>query len=582
VQARRRAFRVWLLVGVGLASAAIVAAAYLAGLARTIEASSVDLRFELRGGRGAPSQVAVVGIDDKTLGALRVRWPFPRSYHARVIDRLHAAGAKVIAFDVQFTEPTVVREDNALATAIANAPPVTLATTVVDVSGRTNVLGGDANVRALGARVGNALLPPDAGGVVRRLAYSVDKLESFALVAAEQATGKRIAPSALGGRQAWIDFAGPAGTVRTYSYSDVLRGRFPPSAFKGRVVVVGATEPLLQDIHGVPIGGVMPGPEIQADAIATALSGFPLQPVSRALGTLLVFALALTMPLLSLRLRPLVALAATLGVAALYALAVQIAFEHGTILPFVLPLVALALAAVGSLAVHYLLEAFERARVHDAFSRFVPETVVDQVLARADGMRLGGERVDVTVMFSDIRGFTTFSEATEAERVIEILNRYLSDMSEAILDHGGTLVSYLGDGIMAVFGAPLPQQDHADRALAAALDMLVVRLPRVNEWIAGQGYGDGFKMGIGLNTGPVMVGNVGSERRLEYTAIGDTCNTASRIEGLTKNSGYALFLADSTRAALGSARSDFVDVGELEIRGRREAARLWSVAAAAV
>ena len=149
-------------------------------------------------------------------------------------------------------------------------------------------------------------------------------------------------------------------------------------------------------------------------------------------------------------------------------------------------------------------------------------------------------------MFSDLRGFTSFSETLEPERVIESLNRYLTEMSEAILDHGGTLVAYMGDGIMAVFGAPLKQDDHADRALEAAREMLD-RMEGFNGWLREQGLHDGFKMGIGLNSGPVMSGNVGSERRLEYTALGDTTNTAARLEGMTKGTPHQLYLADTTK-----------------------------------
>src|SRR5690242_14950974 len=155
-------------------------------------------------------------------------------------------------------------------------------------------------------------------------------------------------------------------------------------------------------------------------------------------------------------------------------------------------------------------------------------------------------------------------------------------MSDAILNHGGTLVSYMGDGIMAVFGAPLPQEDHADRAVATALDMLEHRLPAFNEWMHEQGFERGFKMGIGLNTGPFMSGNVGSERRLEYTAIGDTINTASRLEGMTKGTPYALFIADETREALTHEVASMVYIDELPVRGRKEPIKLWSLEHAAV
>jgi adenylate cyclase len=150
-------------------------------------------------------------------------------------------------------------------------------------------------------------------------------------------------------------------------------------------------------------------------------------------------------------------------------------------------------------------------------------------------------------------------------------------MSDAILDHGGTLVAYMGDGIMAVFGAPLEQDDHADRALAASREMLV-RVEHFNERMIARGEGQGFRMGIGLNTGPVMSGNVGSARRMEYTTIGDAVNTASRIEGMTKGTPFQVFVADSTRSALvADPADDLVLVDDFEVRGREQKIRLWGL-----
>jgi adenylate cyclase len=251
------------------------------------------------------------------------------------------------------------------------------------------------------------------------------------------------------------------------------------------------------------------------------------------------------------------------------------------VLSFVFPFGSLAFSSIGSLAAHYLLAAFERERVRDVFSRFVPESVVEQVLARTDeDLRLGGVSLVGTVMFTDLRGFTTFSESLPADKVIEALNIYLSEMTEAILDNEGTLVSYEGDGIMAVFGAPIEQPDHADHAVAASREMLLVRLPRWNTWLREHELSNGFKMGIGLNTGSFMSGNVGSERRLEYTAIGDTTNTASRLQGLTKGQPYLLFMADSTREAMTREIDDMVFVEEFEVRGRQESVKIWSIEAA--
>jgi len=227
------------------------------------------------------------------------------------------------------------------------------------------------------------------------------------------------------------------------------------------------------------------------------------------------------------------------------------------------------------------LQQLERARVRDVFARFLPETVVEEVLSHADGrLRLGGVRVVGTVLFADLRSFTTFAERTPPDRVIAVLNRFLGEMSDAVLDNGGTLVAFLGDGLMAVFGAPIAYDDHADRAVAAAREMMRVRLPRFNAWAVEQGYADGFRMGVGMCSGPLMSGNVGSERRLEYTAIGDTVNTASRIESLTKELGCPVLISQSTRDLVETPSDDLEFVEEVKIRGRSAPTRLWRLAAA--
>jgi adenylate cyclase len=220
----------------------------------------------------------------------------------------------------------------------------------------------------------------------------------------------------------------------------------------------------------------------------------------------------------------------------------------------------------------------ERARVHDVFTRFLPEHVVDDVLARTeDDLRLGGVSSVGTVMFTDLRGFTAFTERRGPEFVIEALNRYFDETSDSILEHGGTLVAYRGDGFLAVFGAPIEVEDHADRALATARDMIGVRLPRFNAWLHENEFGEAVQMGVGLNSGPFMSGNVGSLRRLEYTVHGDTVNTASRIEGMTKTVGGPILLAESTRDALRRKPDDLRHVGEFEVRGRGSTVSLWTV-----
>jgi adenylate cyclase len=584
----RRRLDVALFLGVGLAATGLGLVAYGTNVLRDLELDTVDARFSVRGDQPPPEQIEVVAIDDITFSNFNsrqenVRYPFPRRYFAKVIDRLAADGAKVIAYDIQFTEETNPEDDNALVTSVANAGNVVLATTEVDPLGRTNVFGSDKVVKQVGARVGNGNFPLDPGGVIRRVAYSVDKLKSFSLVTAEVATGETITPDDFPGSSTWIDYSGPALNIRPFSFSDVYYGRVPKGTFRDKIVVVGPSAVSLQDIHPTSTANAMSGAEIQANAISTALRDFPLRSVPGELTVALIVLLGLLAPLAGLRLSLLWTLVLGVGAAAAYLIATQVAFESGHVVSFVYPFGTLVLASVGSLGAHYLLAAFERERVRDVFSRFVPETVVEQVLARADeDLRLGGVTLEGTVMFTDLRGFTSFSESLPAPRVIEVLNVYLSEMSDAIMNHGGTLVAYMGDGIFAVYGAPIEQSDHADRAVAAAREMLTERLPRVNAWLREQGMSDGFRMGIGLNTGTFMSGNVGSERRLEYAAIGDTTNTASRLEGMTKGQSHSLFFSDTTREALTRDVDDLVFVDEFEVRGRQGKVRIWSLEAASV
>jgi len=577
---RRRSIR-RLKLGLFAANAVIliglVVAAYGLDLLDGPELDTIDARFEIRGDTGAPDDVVVVEIDDVSFNELDQAWPFPRSLHARAIDRLRRAGARVIAYDIQFTEPTKPAEDNALISAVDRADGVVLATTEVGHGGQTNVFGGDQVLRETGARAGSSNYVNDSDGVIRRQPYAVEGLGSFAVVAAEDFRGRRL--TAREGLE-WIDFRGPPGTVKSVPFSRLVEGRTPPGFFRDKIVVIGATAPSLQDVHATGVGGeaLMSGPEIQANAIATVLDGFPLQAAPVPLNVALIVLLGLVGPGISIALGPLRAAICGALLAALYAVAVQLAFNSGLIVSFLYPLASLVIGVVGALAISVVLGAFERERVRDVFSRFVPEPVVDEVLKNVDkNLRLGGERELVTVLFSDVRGFTGFSETRSPETVIDVLNRYLTSMTDVILKHGGTLVAFMGDGIMAVFGAPIPMDDHADRALAAAREMAGPALGRFNDWLRSAGYGDGFRIGIGLNSGAVMAGNVGSERRLEYTVIGDTTNTASRIEGMTKGTPHTIYVSESTRLMLVGPHPDLEHVDELEIRGRRAKVVIWTV-----
>ncbi|HUO73147.1 MAG TPA: adenylate/guanylate cyclase domain-containing protein [Solirubrobacteraceae bacterium] len=575
-----------MLVIVGMLAVGIGIVARATHVTRGLEQSSIDARFQIRGRTPPPPGMALVAIDAATFNYLRdaqlpSRFPFPRRYYARVLDNLHRAGAHVIAVDIQFTEPTDAADDNALYDAVGRDRPVVLSTTEVKGDGQTAILGGNANLRAAGASPGDTLFFPDSDGIIRRFAYAIQGLKTFGAAIA-QAAGRPVRASAFHGPVP-IDFAYPAGTIPTVSFSSAWRGTFDPALVRGKIVFIGATAPSLQDIHAVATTGTMSGPELQANATSTALRGLPLSDGSAALAIILIVVLGAAQPLVSIgrpRLRW-VSVALVLGI--VYVVAVQLAFNGGVIFDLVDPLLGLTVATMGSLAVLYLAETIERERVRGLFARFVPVSVVEQVLARTDeNLRLGAVERECTVLFSDLRGFTAFSEGQHPQKVLDVVNFYLAQMTEAILAAGGTLIAYMGDGIMALFGAPLEQDDHADRALAAAREMLGPRLERFNEWMLEQGYASGFRMGIGLHSGLVMAGNVGSDERLDYTAIGDTTNTASRLEGMTKGKPYMLFVSAATRERLTRPPDDLVFVDELEVRGRAEKIAVWSIDAAAV
>jgi CHASE2 domain-containing sensor protein len=341
-----------------LAGAAVALTHGLSGLER----DALRARFALRAGQ-APADVAVVGIDDRSF-AEKGQWPFPRSLHARAVDRLRQAGARVIVYDVQFTEPTTPRQDNALLDAVARAGNVVLATTETDAHGHTNVLGGDDVLADAHARAAASNLAADADGVFERFDASSGGLDTLALVAARRAQGHAPPASAFEHGGAWIDFRGRPGTVPTYSFADLVDGRIAPGALRGRVVVVGATSATLQDVHPTPVSGqqLMSGPEIQANAIWTALHGLPLRSAPGWLAVLALAALGAAPALLAVRLRPLGAALGALAAGATYLVGTVVAFRAGVILPVTAPVAGLVVGGAAMVAAGYLDERRERAR----------------------------------------------------------------------------------------------------------------------------------------------------------------------------------------------------------------------------
>ncbi len=352
-----------------LALAALIAAgsgiaAQATGVLDGAEQATVDARFQLRPAH-PPSDLAVVAIDARTFTALRHQWPFPRSWHGQVIDQLRRAGARTIVYDVQFTEPTKPAQDLALYRAVGRAGHAVLATTETDQHGHSNVLGGDQQLARVGARAGAANIQGSAGGTLRRVPFEVGGLPTLAVAAAEATTGRAVPRSTFPPEGALIDFRGPPGTIPTLTFESVRSGHFDRSAVAGKIVVVGASSPTLQDVHPTPTSSttLMAGPEIQANAIWTLLHGRPLRDLPPALGIAILLLLAVAVPAGALRFRAAHVAAVAIPLAASYAALAQLAFAHGLILPFAVPLATLAIGAVGTIAAAAWLERRERTQV---------------------------------------------------------------------------------------------------------------------------------------------------------------------------------------------------------------------------
>ncbi|HWH94517.1 MAG TPA: CHASE2 domain-containing protein [Baekduia sp.] len=348
----------------GLIAALAGTAAWATHAARSLEDTSVTLRFRLRPAH-PPRDLAIVGIDAATFSdyARQRRWPYPRTWHAEVLDELRRLGARKVVYDVQFTEATSPKADMALYDAVGRFPGTILATSETNGHGHTNVLGGDENLAAVHARAAMATFPILAGGAIGRLEASHDGVATIA-VAAARSLGHPVDRSAFGQGGAWIDFRGPPGTIPTYHFSDVREGRLPASAVRGKVVIVGMTAPTGQDVHATPTVAdeLMSGPEIQANALWTVLHGLPLRTAPGWASVLAILLLALAPATAALRLRTLSVLTAPV-LALAYGGVAYGAFLAGWVLPVVAPLAGLALSAVGTVTASYLTERRERHRV---------------------------------------------------------------------------------------------------------------------------------------------------------------------------------------------------------------------------
>jgi CHASE2 domain-containing sensor protein len=343
-----RSMRVALLVLVALGAAGVGVLAYATSALRTQDLNTIDTRFSIRGTQ-RPGKVVIVGVDNQTLRQLyRYQWPYPRAVEARVISNIAAQHPAAIEVDIQFNgqspgTPAASQADElALLTAIQNTHGRTVFSfTTPPTGGQVSFLGsgqGTTLLHEVGSRPAQGEFPLDPGQVVRRMSYAIDGLPTLAVATAEVATHRRVSPADFNHGSAWIDFAGAAGTYPLTSFSTVYQNHVPPNYFRGKIVVLGATAPVILDIHPTSTDTAMSGPEVQANAIETILRGFPLGPVPGWVNIALIVLLAAIVPAVSLRLGPLAATLMALLLGAAFAVGVQLAFNAGWIVSVMYPL----------------------------------------------------------------------------------------------------------------------------------------------------------------------------------------------------------------------------------------------------
>ncbi|HEU4437793.1 MAG TPA: CHASE2 domain-containing protein [Methylomirabilota bacterium] len=575
-----------LLLAGSLAGLAVVAMAAfnLFGFFEVAELKALDAQFTLRGPLPPECPIVVVKIDEDSFDGLNLVWPWPRAVHARFLDIVGRGEPAVVGMDILFTEPSSrgPADDEALGAAVDRMRDrIVLASAFTTVDDPSFVkLGLNPPIPEVRGRAafGSADYDTDADAFVRQATLTREfqgrewpgfDLQIYRL--AEKAGLARAAPPA--GRELLINFRGGPKSFPMVAYHRVLNGEIPPDVFRGKIVLVGATTPTLHDIFPTPFAAtsLMAGVEIHAQALETLLRGIPLHRAPRLLVPVLAVIAGALAAWTATALRPLPAFGLVAAAVIGYLGATHAAFVWGRLWVEVVP-VPLALLATytGTVAKNFAQEQREKRRL----SRFFSPDVVAEIVRHRDDAKLAANRRRMTVLFSDIRGFTSMSEKMPPEEVVAFLREYLTAMTQAVFDHGGTVDKYIGDAIMALYNVPFEAPDHALRAVRTALEFQE-RLEPLAERFAAR-YGGTLACGVGIHTGDAVVGTIGSEQRLEYTAIGDTINLGSRLEGLTKDFSVPIIISEATYAEVRdhvSAR----DLGEVTVKGKMIPVKIYAI-----
>ena len=602
---------------VGIAAFALAGLFQVLGFFRVLEWKSWDARLRLfadsaRADRG----IVLVLVDQYSLDVVRkqqsLSWPWPREYYSYLVEYLRSGNAAACFFDIAMTEPSVygVADDNALARSASASGRVFFPVALSEADNETDA-DALAAVKTFSARnpgpvqagpiyrsltapvpvllgsaagIANVQVKPDDDGIYRRmpLAFRFGDSDVPSVPWALARFVKRDAAAAPvpldPSGQMIIRYWGKAGTYRSYpmaalvnSWAQIQEGRspqVPPSEFAGKVILVGLSAVGLHDLKASPLSAVLPGVEILAAALDTLLQRRFIRVVPGLASAVFVALLALSAGAVASLIRKTGFLVvAFIGILAVPVIAAVVAFAGRFWLNFVFPESAVLLTVTGAAALNYGTEGKERRFIKGAFHHYLSPAVIDGILKNPGLLRLGGEERDVTSFFSDIAGFTSVSEKLAPPDLVALLNAYLTEMTEIILDAGGTLDKYEGDAIVAFWNAPLDDPDHALRACRAALACQAKLADMAPELEAR--FGQALRMRIGLNSGPAVVGNMGSRRRFDYTAMGDTVNLAARLESACKQYRVAILAGESTVRAL---RGEVVvrDVDRVRVVGRAE------------
>lgn len=622
-----------------VAAAVLAGALGFLSFFENIELDTYDRRVAFTARPPGPAEnIVLVWINDDSLRRMEPlvgRWPWPRLTHAMVIDFLATAGAKVIVYDILFPERDIrkfmvgdaewtgAESDAALVEATLKAGNVVHAAEAssseledpsravvenLDAPAlNVNVTAGCAMPRprltppfpalaAASRAIGHTLLILDPDGPVRRTAPAVrvgERTIASLPLAAVGLAGSTATPKGVdaGDCTALVPWRGAAvnpngaPTFTSYSFYDVLyshqqvlEGQKPgldPSLFKDRIVIVGGSGQGLKEAFTTPFpSGDIDGPEVHANVVDGLLANRWIDRAPWWVTVVLTIAAAALVGVAGWYLNAwLTGVVAALVALALAAAAV-ILFARGIWIPVTVPALAIIFAFVGDLAWQYFVEGRDKRLIKKVFSRYVSRDVFDQLVANPSLAELGGNRRYMTVLFSDIRGFTTMSEKGTPEDVVAQLNYLFTRMVRVVFEHHGTVDKFVGDMVMALFGAPLDDEDHADHAVQTALAMIRALQEMNVEWQAeGKPTLD---IGIGVNTGDMVAGNIGSDTIMSYTVIGDAVNLGARLESLNKDYGTRIIISESTRNRL-KGRYDIHPLGDVVVKGKTQPVAIFEV-----